>query len=59
MDQQTKQNKTKDGRFVYYNGNLDKYFKEISECAITTREQRILKDMYKEIKKIKEKLGIE
>lgn len=70
MAQLTKNNKTKtitnisaqptkDGRFVYYDGNLDEYFKKVSECTITTGEQRILRDMYKEIKKIKEKLNIE
>lgn len=38
---------------VYYNGNLDEYFRVVGECDITNNTVMILKDMYELIKKLK------
>lgn len=43
----------KDAKEVHYNGNLDEYFKAVSECDITNNTVMILKDMYELIKKLK------
>ena len=38
---------------VRYNGNLEEYFKAVSECDFTNNTIMILKDMYELIKKLR------
>lgn len=43
----------KDIKDVHYNGNLDEYFRAVSECDITNDIVMILNDMYELIKKLR------
>lgn len=43
----------KDIKDVHYNGNLDEYFRAVSECDITNDTVMILNDMYELIKKLR------
>ena len=43
----------KDVNDVHYNGNLEEYFKAVSECDFTNNPIMILKDMYELIKKLR------
>lgn len=51
--------KPTDFRDVIYEDNLHEYFDKISKCNLVSQDIIVLRDMYKEIEKIKEKLGIE